>query len=1505
MNHTFRLIWSHRSHCFVAVGEHARRCGKSARGAALVTAAALAAAIFPASPVSAGPTGGAIINGLAGDSITRPNAATTVINQASQRLAIDWTSFSSALGESIQFNQPNSSAIALNRVTGRTPSELLGNLTATGQVFVINPNGVLFGQNASVNVGGLLASTLDMKSNSFLDGRQELESGGMGAVVNKGALTASTGGYIVLAGPRVSNEGAIGAVRGNVLMAAGDKVTLTLNGTSLASYTIDRGSLNALVQNSGRISASEGEVTLTASAANDIGRAVINHTGIIEAQNLQGAPGKIKLVGTGETDLLVNGQLSVSGSPSTRGSVVTDAARVNIGEKALINGTTPDQVTDGTWTNKSRDFLIAEGNGPSTSSSIGAATLAKELATGAKTYSTPNLGTGTGDLYVNAGVEWNEASRLTLKSSQSIYINADIKATKGSLELWHGQSEAGKKGHDYFLNNGAKVSLPKGRNFVLSQAKNVAANEYYVITELGNEGSATGQDLQGLSNQVVLYVLGADIDAMSTRGWNNGAGFMPIGQFYGTLDGLGHKISNLFINNRGSGSVGMFDILAATKIGNTTLTGSVKNLTLENAYVSKTGVSTGTGIGALAGTNNGEIFNVHATMSVMSSSNNAGGLVGINNGLIKNSSAIGIVASEQVKDAEATGGLVGRQIGGAITDSYAMADVTGNRSVGGLVGLIEASGTQVTGSYAGVSADGKGSAKGSKNTGGLVGYLKLGGIDDSYAAIPVTGGDATGGLVGLLEGAVQRTYATGPVKSNSANQATVGGLVGDGSGTAFSSVWNTETTGQASSRGGAGAKGIGTTEMTNLSTFQGWNIDAEGGTGKTWRIYDGKTAPLLRSFLVTKNVEDKSVTYNNETQLGCASTPCGEAAGNSTFTPASGKNAGTYTPYDLQQGYDIRGGKLTIAPVLLTASAISPARIYDGTTDVPQQELSIEGVIDGAKITANYASAQYDDKRVGDRKAVTFSGIKLSGTNAGNYETAGDLTVGNARITKRELTLTGTEVGDKEYDGTTVAARKSLGRLLNNVANDDVRVADAASVEFSTKNAGDNKLVTLKGVSLTGDDAANYSIADAITVETTASIFKRAVSLTGTEVGGRVYDGSTKVEKVISLGELKGKVKGDTVMANAAAVEFVDKKAGGNKEVKLDGVTLTGDDAANYTIADTARVETNAIITKRALTLSQTEIADKVYDGSTAATLTNAGTLKNVVANDEVKTTLTGVTAAFADKNAGQGKTVTVSNLGLAGADADNYVLDSTQTATATILPRPLTVRAQGVDKVYDGNANAAVTLGDNRIEGDRLDLRYARASFADSNAGSGKTVTVSGIAASGADAGNYVADATAVTTASVDKAPLVITANPDSKAFDGKAYRGGNGVSYAGFVAGENAAVLGGQPSYGGDAQGAVNVGTYRIAPGGHASQNYAIVYVDGKLTIQQPPVEPVYQAAGAEVAAVAAAVSGAASKPDSMRLLSQQATLQVSGCGARLPERPLAAAADCSEGRALGGAR
>uniref|UniRef100_UPI001E49444F YDG domain-containing protein n=1 Tax=Noviherbaspirillum soli TaxID=1064518 RepID=UPI001E49444F len=547
---------------------------------------------------------------------------------------------------------------------------------------------------------------------------------------------------------------------------------------------------------------------------------------------------------------------------------------------------------------------------------------------------------------------------------------------------------------------------------------------------------------------------------------------------------------------------------------------------------------------------------------------------------------------------------------------------------------------------------------------------------------------------------------------------------------------------------------------------------------------------------------------------------------------------------------------------------------------------TLNRTVAGDKVTASASGAAFADKTAATNKEVTVSGVVLAGDDAANYTIAGTVKT-TASIARRALTLSDTKVDDREYDGTKDATLNGIGTLNRTVAGDKV-TASASGAAFADKAAATNKEVTVSGVALAGDDAANYTIAG--TVKTTASITRRALTLSDTKVDDREYDGTSNAA-LNGIGTLNRTVAGDKVTASASGAAFADKTAATNKEVTVSGVVLAGDDAANYTIAGT--VKTTASIARRALTLSDTKVDDREYDGTKDATLNGIGTLNRTVAGDKVTASASG--AAFADKAAATNKEVTVSGVALAGDDAANYTIAGTVKTTASIRPRPLAVRAQGVDKVYDGNTNASITLGDNRIEGDRLDLRYAKASFADSNAGSGKPVTVAGIAASGVDAGNYMADSNVVTTASIGRAPLTVAANPDSKTFDGKAYRGGNGVSFSGFVAGENVGVLGGQLGYGGNAQGAVEMGSYRILPGGYASQNYAIVYVDGKLTIEAPAVQPANQPGGSLTGATVAALNeirsmeqAGAMSGDTRPLLSRP-TLSIDRCGVRIPRRVL----------------
>jgi hypothetical protein len=205
---------------------------------------------------------------------------------------------------------------------------------------------------------------------------------------------------------------------------------------------------------------------------------------------------------------------------------------------------------------------------------------------------------------------------------------------------------------------------------------------------------------------------------------------------------------------------------------------------------------------------------------------------------------------------------------------------------------------------------------------------------------------------------------------------------------------------------------------------------------------------------------------------------------------------------------------------------------------------------------------------------------------------------------------------------------------------------------------------------------------------------------------------------------------------------------------------LGGADAGNYVLVQPSGL--TASITPRGLNVTATGI-DKVYDGTTAAAVVMAD---DRLAGDIV--TLSS-TSAFLDKSAGTNKFVGVSGITLGGQDAGNYAANGSTGTVASVAKATLGVQITGVHRVYDGTTRAAVTLAAAPIGGDDVDLSYVSAAFADKHAGNEKAVSVAGIAASGADAANYVLSAAAgTTTASITPAGLNVGAIGQPRLYDG-----------------------------------------------------------------------------------------------------------------------------------------
>jgi len=853
MNQIHRIIWNAATACYQAVAETGKAQGKgsagkvarSARRAALVATLAglgsLGSLGSTAWAQSVLPTGGVVVAG----SGTIAQAGTVMtVTQTTAKMAADWQSFNIGAGNSVNFVQPSASSVALNRVLGSDVSLIQGALNANGQVFLVNPNGVLFTPTAQVNVGSIVASTLAISTADFMAGSYKFAGDSSNAIINQGNITTINGGSIALIAAKITNTGTLTANAGNVLLGAGSQVTLDLGGP--VKLQVTQAAIDTLIENGGAIKADGGLVYLTAKAAGDLATSVINNTGVIEAHTLAtGEKGQIMLMGDMQVGTVnVGGTLDASAPNGGNGGFIeTSAAHVKIDPNVKITTASAQGLT-GTWLIDPVDFTIAATGGDITGGALGTLLASNSItiqtATSPTATSTNLIGTtgSNGDIFVNEAVSWSANNTLTLNAFRNITINQSITSTgaTGKLSLLYGQG-AVAAGNTASYNVNAPVNLVAGANFSTKLGSDGALKNYTVITSLGAAGSTTGTDLQGMSGGLATnYALGSNIDdAGLTSTWNSGAGFAPVGtgatKFTGTFDGLGHTISNLTIYRPTTNSVGLF--------------GSVDSGTVKNVGLVGGSVTGDSRVGGLVGYNDGgSISNSYATGEVTGTGDgdDVGGLVGKNYGSISNSYATGAVTGT----GDDVGGLVGENYNrsSSISNSYATGAVEGYNNVGGLVGYFFR-GT-ISNSYATGEVEGTGD-----DVGGLVGYSSGGDISNSYATGAVTGSNEVGGLVGFSSGDISNSYATGAVTGSN----DVGGLVGEDDGDISNSYWNNSvnTVGIGRNSNGSVTTGLSTTQMqdkANTSTnFVGFTFASAAGTVEsTWGFSAGGGYPVLCVF---------------------------------------------------------------------------------------------------------------------------------------------------------------------------------------------------------------------------------------------------------------------------------------------------------------------------------------------------------------------------------------------------------------------------------------------------------------------------------------------------------------------------------------------------------------------------------------------------------------------------------------------------------------------------------
>ena len=1038
----------------------------------------------------------------------------------------------------------------------------------------------------------------------------------------------------------------------------------------------------------------------------------------------------------------------------------------------------------------------------------------------------------TDDVKNVAGTGTLEGGAVTIRSEDAPHIGYDV-GNKVARNFTSGSQQVSDYASTNVVHHAASAT---SRTWVVQNLSGTAHRDYdymlvHNVYDLQNmDANRVNAAVTGSDKKIIgRYMLANDIAASETQDWDGG--FQPIGSsdnsmgaFRGQFDGAGHTITGLTVkaptDDNGRYSRGMF--------------GYTKQAVIENVSLKDASVS---------------------------GMERVGGIVGAadDGSVIRNVSFSGKVQGGNGAYDTSIGGIVGKLQQSTLENAYNEGTVEGNSNVGGIVGFAYQQNT----------------IQNVRNAGKVVGNKNLGGI----------AGAAT------YDNNIRNALQTGTVEQRSGQtDPNVGGVVGslDDGSTVTHAVWK-----EGSVKNGSGTliqNGVGNVQgnstatdvekrseaqMKLAETYKDWKngsgkalVATEGGKGTPWRIYDGKTMPLLTAFLRTKHLANREQVYN-----GTAPT----IAGGDHISLDAEKNVGTYHAYSEQ--YDIIGGAYTVKPKELTLDFKSGTRFdktYDGSDTVTQwltkwRHYRLTGFVgsedeDNIEL-AGGVTGKYADKNAGKDKEVTFQNLALTGTGAGNYTVKKAQGVGTIYPKQLNLTLTSGARFDKTYDGnanvTQSLAKGTHYNLTGFVGSEGTGIALASSAgTYSDKNAAANKTVTFDGLTLTGTGAGNYTL-NKSTLTGIGTILRRALTLGAVGAQTKTYDGNTLADTSKFGAVLNNVVAGEenSVKATATGAAYNSKDVATAGTVGYTGVALAGAEAGNYTLAATT-AQGAGTISRRELTVATVAAQTKTYDGTTAADTSKfQATLGNLVAGEENLVTATATGAAYNDKNVAAANKVGYTGLALTGAGAGNYSLAATTAQGAgRITPKQLNLALAGdarFDKTYDGRAHVtqSLTKGTNYSltgfvtgEGTGIELASSTGTYSDKNAAADKAVTFDGLTLTGAGAGNYALNKTTLTgTGTISQRTLtlgMVAGQTFDKVYDGTrnagdALKKGENYTLSNFADGEGAGIT--VTSTGTGSYADKNVGTHAVtytgltltgAGAGNYRLNTATLTGTGKIT-------------------------------------------------------------------------
>lgn len=1456
-----------------------RRLPLALASACLLSAALPGLADNRAPTATALPGGLNVVRGQA--SVQTQGQQMTVTNSAGAIL--NWQQFSIGSGAAVYFQQPSSVSQVLNRVVGRDPSQILGQLGSNGKVWLLNPQGVLFGRDARIDVAGLVASTLNIRDDDWLAGRYRLTQGDTaGTLVNQGALQADEGGRIVLVGGSagVRNEGLIEAPGGQVLLAAGQSVELVDTHLPHLAVRLDAPAGTAL--NLGRIAAAGGHVDLMA--------ALVNQDGIVRADALGEGPGGRIVLDAQDRLTLGTGSTTSAGSTGGTGGGLTLSGR----QIALLDGALVD-------------------------------------ASGA---------TGGGHITVGGGMQGRDpslrhAEAVWMAPTASLQADATLQGDGGSIVLWsdHATRVYGALsarggalgGNGGFIETSGgwldarpaqvRTGAARGRaglwlldpwDITISDTggdSNIGGGPDF--TAIGSSATILTSTIEAAleaGNNVSITTASTGFEAGDIRMLNATVDVAPSSPVLLTLRADRNIVlDGATIRSQGAplslqlqaGSVGAIAIHASniTTAGGDLLLGGRAPFIFCNTCEAAL-------IAAQATDSTGYTDGIAILGSVLDAGAGRIDAYGTSTVTVSSTSGILIGDGSTVRGRDIS--LLGR------VDSSGSLDRTGVKvTVGGLVaatnslnidGQAYSSFYSYDGSPTGVEILGEVRLDGSGGTG--EGESLLGIYGYSEDASPGYGGyGGYGGLFGEPRAGVGIRGSTGRVvATNGASISITGTATDSGSGADLGVQVDSTAVGAIdTSQGGD----LSLYSSGNLLISADLRVSEQGG--RLSLQADGSL--FILGATVTGDPTSVDIVAGSGLQIGSSSQPARLVFGDSTSVhiQAPGFLFGADSFFIPDQGgvfaEQAQDGRVRPLAVLADTPGSTTLLAAGGPITVFTDALSIgpdatfyspaSGLAVTLAGTANnlHAISLFDNQAGASAistpnghwevwaQAPESEGLFFPGSLVPDFrqvdavygQTQPALSGGRGFFFQGSAQLTlflgeGAPPITKVYDGNTSVDAEFYGLFVSGFRGQDT--IDGA-LGYDDKNVGSSKNIALNAVGLTGIQGPDGAPVFGYTLDFSAGVGVAAITpatldLRGAQINDKVYDGT--VQAVVQQWDLNGFVAGDDLMVIGDAT-FGDKNAGSAKPVSLSVFALSGIDAGNYVLGNVTTGSATGNVLPAPLNLVTGLVADKVYDRGTSATVSNAS-VSGAVEGDMLSFALSG---SFDDKNAGVGKSASVTLTGFSGADAGNYTLGSTLSVATSATITPATVNVDGAtvaNKTYDGTVNTSVTslALSGVIAGDTV-TGSADARFADRNAGSAKPVTVSLLGLSGADAGNYTLGGTltATTTAAITPAMLTYVATPATVAADAP-LTGFTGV-VTGFVGGDTlASATTGTAVFSPALEGVPVPGVYALNGSGLTAANYSLTQAAGNATAltivaasaPPPPPPPPPPVSGEQAAAV-----------------------------------------------------